>query len=316
MASGSYARKPTPRDTVQSQPLIPQRATRQLLELPVDEEEPEESSFHPSVDKAINFVRSVGNPITGPLHFIITPRVVDQFAPHPLEQHRQWIRSLIICLVVGIIFAGVLLSASMLQRPGSPQFVSFFGSRDSGVYSIQVGGTLASKWQSNTPVSLSTRVAASAASGPYSVMGPPTITADFINRVLAANNSPAAGKGQMLYDLGVKYGIDPVYALAFFQHESSFGKTGEANASLSLGNLRCIPNFPCRDNFAWFPSWEAGFEAFYKLLRNLYVGIWHLTTIDQIIPVYAPSSDHNDVAAYIASLKHAVDTWRSGQLND
>jgi hypothetical protein len=37
-------------------------------------------------------------------------------------------------------------------------------------------------------------------------------------------------------------------------------------------------------------------------------------TVDEIVPVYAPSSDRNDVAAYIAAIKHAVDTWRHGQL--
>src|SRR5258708_10586270 len=63
--------------------------------------------------------------------------------------------------------------------------------------------------------------------GSYSVVGAPTISADFIDKVLAAYGSPASGKGQALYDLGVKYGIDPVFALAMFQHESSFGKTGE-----------------------------------------------------------------------------------------
>src|SRR5258706_11588722 len=70
----------------------------------------------------------------------------------------------------------------------------------------------------------------------YSVVGPPTISAHFINSVLAANHSPAAGTGQELYDLGVQYGIDPVFALAFFQHESDFGTQGEATVTMSLGN--------------------------------------------------------------------------------
>src|SRR5947209_15595889 len=83
---------------------------------------------------------------------------------------------------------------------------------------------------------------------PYSVLGAPTISAGFINSVLAAAQSPAAGTGQALYNDGVKYGIDPVFALAFFQHESFFGTTGVARYSLSLGNLRCIPSAICRDN--------------------------------------------------------------------
>ncbi len=82
--------------------------------------------------------------------------------------------------------------------------------------------------------------------GAYAVVGPPTVSADFINRVLAAYGSPAAGLGQVIYDLGVHYGIDPVYALAFFQHESSFGRTGEAQTTMSPGNERCIADRPGR----------------------------------------------------------------------
>lgn len=148
----------------------------------------------------------------------------------------------------------------------------------------------------------------------YSVLGTPTLSPDFINRVLSAHNSPASGKGQTLYNLGVKYGIDPAFALAFFGHESSFGKNGEARSSFSLGNLRCIPTTVCKDNYAWFPTWEAGFEAWYKLIHDLYVNAWGLTTIDQIIPRYAPPADNNNDDAYIASLKLSLNTWHTGQI--
>ena len=63
-----------------------------------------------------------------------------------------------------------------------------------------------------------------------------------------------------------------------------------------------------------YRTWEEGFEDWYKLISNLYVAQWNLTTVDQIIPVYAPSSDNNDVAAYIQAVKNAVDTWRSGNV--
>src|SRR5579884_2650214 len=48
-------------------------------------------------------------------------------------------------------------------------------------------------------------------SGDYSVVGPPTVDAQFINRVLEHYHSPASGKGQALYDDGVKYNIDPAF---------------------------------------------------------------------------------------------------------
>src|SRR5690242_4938085 len=67
----------------------------------------------------------------------------------------------------------------------------------------------------------------------YEVTGVPTIDADFINQVLASYDSPARGKGQTLYDLGTRYGVDPVYALAFFMHESRFGTTGVAQVTRS-----------------------------------------------------------------------------------
>ena len=146
----------------------------------------------------------------------------------------------------------------------------------------------------------------------YSVPGSPTISADFINRVLDHYHSPAAGKGQALYNDGVQYNIDPVYALAFFMHESSFGTTGVATVTHSLGNIRSSEGYQDYDGYREYRTWEEGFEDWYRLIANQYVKQWGLTTVDQIIPVYAPSSDNNDVAAYIQAVKNAVDTWRSG----
>jgi hypothetical protein len=146
----------------------------------------------------------------------------------------------------------------------------------------------------------------------YEVTRQPSLSADFINQVLDHYQSPAAGKGKALYDYGVKYGIDPAYALAFFMHESSFGKTGVAKVTRSLGNIRASEGYQQFDGYRKYRTWEDGFVDWYKLISDQYVRQWKLTTVDQIIPVYAPSSDNNDVAAYIQSVKTAVDTWRSG----
>ena len=148
----------------------------------------------------------------------------------------------------------------------------------------------------------------------YNVAGSPTISADFIDQVLDTYNSPASGKGQTLYDLGMQYHIDPVYALAFFLQESRFGTTGVARVTLSLGNIRATPGYASYHGYRKYQSWEAGFEDWYKLIDKQYVQAWKLSTVDQIIPVYAPSSDHNDVEAYIQSVKNAVDAWRLGQI--
>ena len=159
----------------------------------------------------------------------------------------------------------------------------------------------------------------------YSVLGPPSISSDMINRILDTYHSPAKRKGQTLYDLGVKYGIDPAFALAFFMNESSFGTQGMATSTLALGNERCLSDRPCVNTqglacetgqscYAQFLSWEDGFEHWYQLITgSLYKGSG-LTTVATIIPKYAPGSDHNDVDHYIAAVTHAVDTWRSGKV--
>ena len=148
-----------------------------------------------------------------------------------------------------------------------------------------------------------------------SVVGSPTISASFINRVLTHYHSPASGKGQALYNYGVKYGIDPAFALAFFLEESTFGTQGVARETHSLGNIRAVPGYPQVDGYRYYHTWEEGFEDWYKLISQQYVTQWGLSTVDQIIPVYAPGSDNNDEAAYIQTVKSAVSTWRSGQVD-
>lgn len=148
----------------------------------------------------------------------------------------------------------------------------------------------------------------------YEVLGEPSVSADQINQVLDFYGSPASGKGQALYKFGVKYGIDPVYALAFFLHESRFGTTGVAQVTLSLGNIRATPGYESFDGYRKYKTWEAGFEDWYKLIKIQYIEKWKLVTVDQIIPVYAPSSDNNDVDAYIQTIKNVVTAWRSGQV--
>lgn len=149
------------------------------------------------------------------------------------------------------------------------------------------------------------------AASTYSVVGKPTISASYINSQLCAHHSPACGTGQALYDAGVKYGIDPAYALAFFWHESNYGVNGVAKANRSLSNTRCIPNYPCPGGYAAFPTWGAGYEAWYQIITSKTYAGGGRVTVAQIIPIYAPQADHNNEAAYIASVQASVDQYRS-----
>lgn len=145
----------------------------------------------------------------------------------------------------------------------------------------------------------------------FVVSGPPSVSPAVIDQVLSAYGSPMAGEGQRLYDLGVKYGIDPAFCLAFFVHESAAGTRGEAVITHNLGNIRTIAGLPSRDGYRYFDTWLEGAEAWYRLIKGLYVGKWGLTTVGTIIPVYAPSADSNDPAAYIDDVEQLVTAWRA-----
>ena len=156
-------------------------------------------------------------------------------------------------------------------------------------------------------------VAAPAPVGSSSVVGHPSLSASFINRVLAVYHSPAVGLGQAMVGDSLDFHIDDVYALAFFWHESQFGRLGVATVTRSLGNIICTPDYPsCIGRFRSYASWQAGCLDWFRLIASVYVPRG-LTTVEQIVPVYAPASENN-VSAYITAVLAAVKTWRSGRL--
>ena len=161
---------------------------------------------------------------------------------------------------------------------------------------------------SSSPVTV---VAFPAPSG--SVLGSPSLSASFVDRVLATYGSPALGLGRALYADSQQFHIDDAYALAFFLHESSFGTTGVARYTRSLGNIICSGYPTCLQGFRSYASWEAGAWDWFRLIKYEYLPRG-LTTVQEIVPVYAPSSDGNDVSAYIAAVLQAVSTWRAGRV--
>lgn len=146
-----------------------------------------------------------------------------------------------------------------------------------------------------------------------SVIGSPSLGASFVDRVLSSYHSPAVGLGQALYADSMQFQIDDAYALAFFLHESSFGTTGIARFTHSVGNIRCSGYPTCFQGFRSYSSWQAGAWDWFRLIKQEYLP-HGLSTVQAIVPVYAPSSDGNDVNAYIAAVLHAVATWRAGRV--
>jgi cell wall-associated NlpC family hydrolase len=174
-------------------------------------------------------------------------------------------------------------------------------------------------------VALALPVGSSIASGdPFVITGPPSLSAAQIDAILAAEGSPAAGTGQLWYDLGVQYGIDPVFALAFYKKESSMGRDrvhqrGGGN-SHNIGNIICTQGWGdcvCTRThcFRAYPTWADGIADWFRLMRTRYVD-QGLVTLDEILPVYAPSFE-NDTQLYIQQTKQRVTSWRgAGTVTD
>jgi hypothetical protein len=118
---------------------------------------------------------------------------------------------------------------------------------------------------------------------------------------------PGETIGQTYIRMGRQYGINPAYAAAFFTKESSCGTAGNNLAAHDFGNLRWFEGCSCPTldgNWQAFPTWTDGMEAWFRLIKNYYVGRG-LVNIDQIIPVYAPSFE-NDTSLYIMQVKQRV----------
>jgi hypothetical protein len=142
-----------------------------------------------------------------------------------------------------------------------------------------------------------------------SILGRPSLSASFLENVLTLAHSPAQGTGQTFYTESLRTGIDDAYPFAFFQHESSLGRAGAAVATRNPGNIICANVPPCLGNFRLYPTWAAGVQALYQLLVQEYLPA-HRSTLETIVPVYAPTSDGNAPLAYIAAVKSSVVLWR------
>jgi hypothetical protein len=154
-------------------------------------------------------------------------------------------------------------------------------------------------------------------SGESSVLGPPTITAQRIDEILRVHGSPATGTGQYWIDAGLEYGIDPVYALAFFMHESTLGTNpawsgfkSDGSSTHNIGNITCAGYPTCYGRFRDYPDWQTGIRDWFRLIAVEYIADWGLATVESIIPRYAPQEDNNDEPLYINSVKLFVAQWR------
>ncbi len=145
-----------------------------------------------------------------------------------------------------------------------------------------------------------------------SFTGPARISLDKFRAVLASYKSPVTADAGDLYATIVGSGLDPAVALAFFVRESGAGTAvGYCSGQNSLenknwGNVRGEEDGAC--GFQKFPTWKAGLEAWCRLMLKYFVNRG-LDRLDDAIPVYAPSSDGNNVGEYISTMYKLLLGW-------
>ena len=144
--------------------------------------------------------------------------------------------------------------------------------------------------------------------GNLNVMGPPTITPQMIDRVLAEYDSPAQGLGQKVFDLGVKHGINPAIALAFFIKESSAGTKGVARTTLNWGNRKGEGPAGRYRGFMKYDSFSDSLEDWFPYIIDKYVNQGR-TTLPRVIAKYAPGYDGNDERGYVRAVDSLLTKW-------
>ncbi len=107
----------------------------------------------------------------------------------------------------------------------------------------------------------------------------PRVSPQRFAEVLADFGSPAAGEAAACYRAVAAMGVDPLFALAVFEHESNFGLTGICKAydTRSPGNTRSTRTGTGeiisteRGPFVRYPSWPEGFrDLAYRLIDPTY----------------------------------------------
>lgn len=143
------------------------------------------------------------------------------------------------------------------------------------------------------------------------IISSPRISPDQFARVLIDAGSPAAPEAAACYQRIVARGADPAIALAMFRHESAYGKQGAARRTKNWGNLRKSLGHAraVTGGWAWYNTWADGAEDWALLMASY--AARGLTTLSQVIPIYAPSSDGNHPAAYIAAVLADVANWQA-----
>ncbi|MDP9315358.1 MAG: glucosaminidase domain-containing protein, partial [Chloroflexota bacterium] len=152
--------------------------------------------------------------------------------------------------------------------------------------------------------------------GATPVVGPPSIPYETVLRVLTLRPaSPLLPLAPEIWTLSEEASVDVAFALAIWLKESEFGTTGVSVSTQNPGNLTCAAADPtrrsgCTGRWATYANWSDAVADWFTYIQRRYVA-QGLTTVEAILPVYAPASE-NDTAVYIAQVTTWLRDWGSG----
>jgi hypothetical protein len=147
---------------------------------------------------------------------------------------------------------------------------------------------------------------------PYDVIyRSPSITFLEVETVLSKVGSPMLPYAGDVYSYGIKYHIDPAYALAFWMKESREASDGSVAAvDHNPGYTEGLASDTRCGRWACWPTWPAGIEGWYHYMRVFFIDRRGLIRVEDILPIYAPSSENN-TSGYISYVLQMVLTWRA-----
>jgi hypothetical protein len=170
---------------------------------------------------------------------------------------------------------------------------------------LSFGGQLLGLVPAPTPTIVPTKPSAT------TIFRSPSISIVEVGRVLQSVNSPMLPYAGDVYNDGVKYGIDPVFALAFWMKESREASDGSVAATdHNPGYTEGLSTDNHCGRWACWATWPEGIDGWYHYMRVYFIDDRGLTTVESILPIYAPPTE-NDTNGYIASVLNWVYQWRA-----
>lgn len=147
---------------------------------------------------------------------------------------------------------------------------------------------------------------------PANTKQPPSITADELNTIFSANNSPAQGEGADFVTIGIQEHIHPLFLAALFRATSQFAT--RKLAKISAAQLHTLTFAPSRTGGVYqaYASWKEGIQAAARLLYDLYYKQERYGTVRQLVPVFFPVSNGWDDNCMLTSLLQAITVWMHG----